>query len=244
MKERLTYAVLLALFASFFAAPIGAAEARKERSLGTFGAWHALAYDEGIQTVCYMVTAKIVKSTDKKKNRKSYLMVTHRPIEASSDVFSYGAGEALDSKHDVTLQIGKDAFDLFSVKETAWARDPMTDHKIATAIRSSSVAQISAIPARGRATTIADKFSLTGALSAYRAINKACGLPDIVLVKKELTKKSEVKKTETKKAAAKKPEAKKPALKKAAAQKTGAKIPELKKTTAVKTTATKKKTAR
>ena len=234
MKRRLIYAVVIAVLAGGLVAPADATEARKEKNLGTFGAWHALAYDEGSQTVCYMVTAKIASPVGKIAGRKSYLMITHRPIEASSDVFSYGAGGELDSKHDVTLRIGKDDFSLFSVKETAWARDPITDHKIAAALRSSPAAQVTAIPAQSRVTTIVDKFALTGALPAYRAINKACGLPDVVLVKKEATKKAVVKKTEIKK-----PVAKAPVIKKKSIQKSTTQIPGLKKATAAKTTVTK-----
>jgi len=244
MNRRLLYISLLAVLAGGLVVPAGAAEVRKERNLGTFGVWHALAYDEGSQTVCYMVTAKAVATKGKGAGRKSYLMITHRPIEASSDVFSYGAGEPLDSKHDVTLRIAKEDFELFSVKETAWARDPLTDHKIAAAIRNSPAAQITAIPAQSRVTTIADKFSLTGALSAYRAINKACGLPDVVPVKKEAVKKAAVKKTEVKKAAPHKPAAKTPAIKNKIVQKPVAQIPGLKKASVAKTTATKAKTTK
>jgi hypothetical protein len=150
----------------------------KDTDLGSFGVWRAYAYEEGGQNVCYMVTTKEIKAKGKQP-RIRYLMVTHRPVEGSADVFSYGAGVALDTKHGVTARLGKDSYDLFSARDTAWARDAMTDHKIAAAIRKNSEAHIVSIPSQSRASSLSDRFSLTGAHQAYNAINRACGIPEV-----------------------------------------------------------------
>ena len=157
-----------------------AVAALKERALGTFGAWHAYVYNEGGQTVCYMVTTKLIKPTDARKRADPYLMITHRPIEASTDVVSYGAGLRLDSWRDVTIRIDQSRFDLFSVRDTAWTRDAQTDHRLAAAIRSARLARITGFPGKKGAKKITDQFNLSGAAAAYRAIGRACGLlPDI-----------------------------------------------------------------
>ncbi len=176
----------------------------KEKELGTFGVWRAYSSEEGGQNVCYMTTMKVLG--EGKNQRVRYLMITHRPTEGSSDVFSFGAGVQLDSKHGASLKIGKETFDLFSARDTAWAREAMTDHKIASALRTAKLASVSAIAAQGKAPTFTEQFSLTGAPQAYSAITKACGLPDPEIkaeVKKAATKKLEVKKAETKKTEAK-----------------------------------------
>lgn len=192
MKIWILFAVLgTALPSSAFAI-----EKSKEKDLGGFGVWRAYQRDEGGQTVCYMVTAKMPPASgvssnakgSKKKVRTPYVMITHRPVEASSDVFSYGAGAMLDTKHSVTLRIGKEGFDLFAVRDTAWARDALTDHKIAKAVRGSAVAQVSGILSENQAASFNDKFSLNGALEAYRAIGKACGLADVGEKKKSTVK--------------------------------------------------------
>ena len=149
----------------------------KEKNLGTFGAWKAYAYDEGGQTVCYMVTTKAMKSGNILRRAPAYLMITHRPIEASTDVVSYDAGTLLASSRGVKMHIGQASFDFFSVHNTAWARDALVDHKIAAAIQHTATAQITAFPAKKGATPIKDVFDLTGAEPAYHAIGKACGLP-------------------------------------------------------------------
>ncbi len=204
----LRYAGLIAVLTLMAVMPAGAASAGKEKDLGSFGAWRTYTYDEGGQTVCYMVTAKTLKSTALKKRAGPYLMVTHRPVEASTDVVSYGSGVLLDSKHGVNVRVGKASFDLFSVRDTAWARDALTDHKLVAALRDATSAQVLSIPALHSVTGINDQFDLTGALSAYRAINKACGLPDVE------PKKSVIKKTVVKKGGVQKPTVKRPAVKK------------------------------
>ena len=150
----------------------------KEKTLGSFGAWRAYSYDEGGQTVCYMVTTKTLKSSGPKKRATPYLMITHRPVEASTDVVSYGAGTLIDSRRGIKLHVGKTIFDLFSVRDTAWARDSLTDHKLATALRNAPKTQATGFPDKKGISAINDLFDLTGAPLAYHAISKACGLPD------------------------------------------------------------------
>jgi|GEM_PF-259784 hypothetical protein len=219
------YAILFGVLATVLSAPVDAAPSPKEKDLGTFGSWRAYAYDEGGQTVCYMVTTKTVQTKGPAKRTAPYLMITHRPVEASTDVFSYGAGALLDAKHGVKLEVGKTDFDLFSVRDTAWSRDALTDHKVAAALRNSARAQVVGISSQNRITPINDVFDLTGALQAYRVINKACGLADVespqpiakkaaaqkpVATKKPTPRKSAVKKTSAKKKAAKHLPAQKP----------------------------------
>ncbi|MGB9151808.1 MAG: invasion associated locus B family protein [Alphaproteobacteria bacterium] len=170
--------ILLAMLVASCAVPAFAASAMREKTLGTFGAWRAYTYNEGGQTVCYMVTTKVVTSTGPKKRATPYLMITHRPIEASTDVVSFGAGMRIDSKHGVAIHIGKSLFELFSVHDTAWARDARTDHKLAAAIKNTPTARIISFPEKKDTKEVVDQFDLSGSPAAYHAIGKACGLPD------------------------------------------------------------------
>jgi hypothetical protein len=173
----------------FAAVPSKNINSSKEKSLGHFGAWNAYAYQEGGQTVCYMVTTKTTKATVLKSRATPYLMITHRPVEASTDVISYGAGTLIDSKRSIKLNVGKEHFSLFSVRDTAWSRDSLTDHKIAAAIRNVSLAQVSGYSFRKKDPALVDRFDLTGAQDAYQAIGKACGLITETPKKPALSKK-------------------------------------------------------
>ncbi len=147
----------------------------KEKSLGSFGPWRAYVSTEGGQTVCYMVTTQRIKPSAVKKRGTPYVMITHRPIEASTDVISYGAGALMNSRKPVRLITGKNIFELFSVRDTAWARDALTDHKIVAQIKNFPTLKLSGFTAKKPAAII-DIFDVAQAQSAYRAIGKACGL--------------------------------------------------------------------
>jgi hypothetical protein len=149
----------------------------------SFGVWNAYANNEGGQLVCYMVTTNAVKSIGPAKRTTPYLMITHRPTEASRDVISYGGGAMLNAKRGVRLHVGKDIFDLFSVRDTAWARDALTDHKIAAALRKTATVTLTAFADKKGHQPIKDNFALTGTDAAYRAIGKACGSPEPALQK-------------------------------------------------------------
>ncbi len=171
------YFLAVAFFLLAIAVPTYASEKTKtkDKDLGSFGTWHAYAYEEGGQLVCYMMTSKSIKTPKSPKKRTAYLMITHRPIEASIDVFSYSAGLPLDPNRKINVKIGVKTFELFSARDTAWARDTLTDHKIGEALRLSSEAQTMGFSTKR--TRVSDRFSLSGSMAAYRAINKACGLP-------------------------------------------------------------------
>ena len=178
----------------------------KETALGSFGVWKAYAEAQGGQTVCYMVTGKTVASTGPAKRSPPYVMITHRPIEGSTDVVSYGAGALLNTRRGVQAMIGKARFDLFAARDTAWARDALTDHRLAAALRNAPRVQFKATSAHAK--PIHDVFDLTGAPAAYRAISKACGLPEdkkrLQPIQTKKARKAVAKKTVTHKSAVKK----------------------------------------
>jgi hypothetical protein len=111
----------------------------------------------------------------KLKRGPAYVMITHRPGENNKDVVSYSAGYNFRPATDVTIAIGKESFDLFTSKDTAWSRDSKTDHMLATAIRNSLSMKVSATPAQTNMKNMTDTLDLKGAAAAYQAIGKACG---------------------------------------------------------------------
>jgi hypothetical protein len=148
-----------------------------QKLLGVFGVWRAYTYKDGDQPVCYMVkTAGFPKIITNKKFARgaAYLMITHRPGENSKDVVNYTAGYNFKPASDVTIHAGKDDFDLFTQKDTAWSRDTKTDHALSAAIRHNSFIKIIGLPAQ-KVSPVTDTLDMKGAAEAYQAIGKACG---------------------------------------------------------------------
>jgi Invasion associated locus B (IalB) protein len=167
---------LLALLLVSTALPAQAKATDPQRPLGTFGNWHTFAFAEHDQQVCYMALVKTPPVNKKFKRSVIRLMITHRPAEGSKDVISYSPGYMFKPESTVTVRAGGKTFDLFTTKDTAWARDAMTDHAIAMAIHGGKGMTLAGAPLQKGIPTVTDTLDLKGAPEAYRAIGKACGL--------------------------------------------------------------------
>jgi hypothetical protein len=172
---RLVTAIFLCLF--LCTTSVWAQQNSAQKSLGSFGTWQAFSYKENDSPVCYMVKAAKFPTPKNAKLKRgaTYLMITHRPGENNKDVVSYAAGYNFRPSTDVDIVIGKDSFNLFTNKDTAWSRDPKTDHALATAIRNNLSMKISAVPAQANMNKLTDSLDITGSAAAYQAIGKACG---------------------------------------------------------------------
>ena len=166
--------LFLALLVAMPALAKTAGEAPKP--LGTFGNWHAFAYTEHDQQVCYMALTKNAVPNKKFKRSEARLMITHRPAEGSKDVISYTPGYLFRPESTVTVRVGTKTFDLFTAKDTAWARDAATDRAISKAVQSSKGMTLTGAPTQRGVAAVTDTLDLKGADIAYRAIGKACGV--------------------------------------------------------------------
>lgn len=166
--------------------------------LGAFGGWQSFSLEEDGHPVCYMTLTvkpaassvatpkseakKETKNTAKKKAATKTptrgpitLMITHRPAENSTDVVSYNAGIKLRPASSADIKIdGKQSFNLFTQNDTAWSRDPATDHALTQAIRAGY--NLTFVGTSARSSRVTDQISLKGSSAAYRAISVACGL--------------------------------------------------------------------
>ncbi len=150
-----------------------------QKLLGAFGNWRALSYEEKGSRVCYMtMTGKTAKIKNFSRS-DARLIITHRPDEGSRDVVSFAAGYNFKPVSDAHAHIGKEDFNLFTANDTAWARDAATDRKLAAAIRHGTTLTLTGTPSSKKIRKdVTDTLNLSGALSAYNAISKACGYPE------------------------------------------------------------------
>ncbi len=166
MIRALSFLVFMLLF--------GLVHAAEPKNMGEFGDWIAYLYTEDNNKVCYMVSKPKKQEGDYAKRGDVFVLITHRPAEKSTNVFSFVAGYPYKTDSDVSVNIGQQNFKLFTQNETAWAADAATDNRLATAIRSGSSMVVKGVSAKGTLTT--DTFGLKGSSAAHAAISKECGI--------------------------------------------------------------------
>lgn len=148
--------------------------AASPKSLGTFSNWQAFQYNETSGMVCFL-SVKPDKSEGKYTRRDPvYLMVTHRPSEASNNVVSFIAGYTYKSGSEVKMTVDGQSFSLLGQDDTAWTSDDATDKRLVDAIKRGNKLIVEGHSSRGTLTK--DSFSLRGSGSALQTIDKACGL--------------------------------------------------------------------
>jgi invasion protein IalB len=148
--------------------------ADEPKLLSTHGDWTAYSFKEGSNTVCYMASSPKKSEGAYKKRDQVFALITHRPAENTTNVFSYIAGYSYKPGSDVDLTIDGATYKLFTHKDMAWAKDAETDDKISDAMRKGSKMTVKGTSARGTDTT--DNFSLKGTGAAHDAIGKACNV--------------------------------------------------------------------
>ena len=168
--------VAIALAALFGPATLfgPAAQAQGIEPIGTFGDWSAFQFSEDGNPACYMSSQPTKASGDYTKRGDIFAIVTHRPAEKRIGEVSIIAGYSYKEDSAVQIAIGKQAFELFTQDDGAWARDTASDKKLIQAMKRGNRMVVKGTSSRGTATT--DTYSLKGFTKSYRAIGKACGL--------------------------------------------------------------------
>ena len=169
--------LLLALYLGFLAMilfTVLPAQASEPRLLETHGDWSAYSFTENGNKVCYMASEPKTAVGNYTSRGKIYALVTHRPAEKTTDVFSYITGYPYKEGSEVTINANGSTYKLFTQDDTAWAADAAADQSLSRAIRQGSKMVVKGTSKRGTLTT--DTFSLKGSGKAYQAISNACGV--------------------------------------------------------------------
>ena len=148
--------------------------AQEPDHLDTHRDWHTYTFQENGNLVCYMASKPTNEEGDYTQRGDVYLLVTHRPAEASRDVVSVITGYTYGPESEATVTIGDKLFELFTSENTAWARDSATDASMVTAMKAGSSMIVKGTSSRGTLTT--DTYSLLGFTAAYNEITRTCGL--------------------------------------------------------------------
>jgi hypothetical protein len=154
------------------AAQTAPAPAPEPKLLGEYKDWAAYTMVEPRGEICYAVSKPKKADPPKMKRGEAHLLVTHRPSEKQNNVVSVELGFPAAKDSSATVMIGKDKFDFFTDKQTAWTRDSDTDKAVVTAMARGSDFTAKAKPAAGGEAT--DSYSLAGFSDALAQIDKAC----------------------------------------------------------------------
>jgi len=150
------------------------AQAQGIETIGTFGDWSAYQFSEDGNPACYMSSEPTKAHGDYTKRGDIFAIVTHRPAEKRIGEVSIIAGYSYKKDSAVEIAIGKQAFELFTQDDGAWALDTASDKKLIQAMKRGNRMVVKGTSSRGTDTT--DTYSLIGFTKSYRAIGKACGL--------------------------------------------------------------------
>lgn len=141
--------------------------------LGEYNDWIAYYYNSPQGIVCYI--ASTPKKDEGKYTRRGdvYAVITHRPSEKSFDVINFVAGYDYKSGSKVVVKIGNQTIDeIFTDADKAWAINEKIDKELIDAMKKGQRMIVHGTSSKGNTTK--DTYSLSGFLSAYKAINSKC----------------------------------------------------------------------
>ena len=174
--KRIAALPVLVVFAVFavVAGTVATAVAESAKLLSSHGDWEAYLETEGGKKVCYIGSKPKKESGKYRKRGDTYVLITHRPAENSSNVVSISAGYTYQAASEVDVAIGDHKFRLFTDGDYAFAYDAKTDGDMVQAMVKG--AQMTVKGTSNRGTVTADVYSLKGFTAAYKAIGQACGV--------------------------------------------------------------------
>jgi hypothetical protein len=161
-------AIALVVFVASFAAPASA------KQIGAFKDWSAHSEGKGEAQTCWMYGEPVKDEGKYTKRGRIYMLVTHRPGEKVFNQVQFTAGYTFKTGSAVQVVIGAKTFELFTNRDTAWARSTEDDSKIVAAMRAGAQMIVTGQSSRGTKTT--DTYSLSGVSAAHNAIGKTCGV--------------------------------------------------------------------
>ena len=141
--------------------------------IGSERDWTAYRSDKGDQRTCFI-------SSEPKKSKGNYtsrgdvrIYVTHGPSPEVENEVSVKAGYDFKEQSSVVFIIDSKKFNLFTLKDRAWAESPQIDSKIVDSMKAGS--QLLVKGTSNRDTNTEDTYSLFGFTASLKLIDRACG---------------------------------------------------------------------
>ncbi len=162
--------LVLTLLAVFSLTSVAVAEETK--LLSTHKNWSAFTFMENGKKVCFMASQPSKSQGNYTKRGEVFALVKHRPGDNRFDDVSFVAVYTFKKNSDVTVNVKRKKYTLFTQADTAWTSDDATDKALVSAIKAGNTMTVKGVSTRGTNTT--DTYSLAGSTAAYEAISRAC----------------------------------------------------------------------
>lgn len=162
--------VLAVLVLSFGFA--GSALAQTPYSLGSYTDWNVWELDEGGQKICYIVSEPKKQAGTYTRRGKPAVLVTRRPTPNVTDEVSVQPGYTYLEGSSVDLNVGQNAFTLFTRGAHAWTKDETEDQALISVMKRGETLVVEGESSKN--TTSTDTYSLLGFTKAYNAMVAAC----------------------------------------------------------------------
>ncbi len=162
------------LAAALAAAPVVAQDSSNR--VNTETDWSVFVEDNPTQ--CWIVSApKSIRNTRDGREVAARrgdirLFVSYWPGEGKAAEVSATGGYPYAEGSTVTIEVGSEAFEMFTDGELAWAASPTDDERIVSAMKRGAEATVSG--QSGRGTRTADTFSLLGFTAAVADAEQRC----------------------------------------------------------------------
>lgn len=144
----------------------------KPLSVGKFGDWEVLN-TSCKDKICYTLAAPQKRLPEGKlKDAKANIFVSTRPSEGVRNEIAINLGYATKDNGAATADVDGNSFDLVTMKESAWLKNPAQEKEFVETMRHGSKLVVKASSAKGTSTT--DSYSLKGLSDALTRVQQEC----------------------------------------------------------------------
>jgi len=144
----------------------------KPFSVGKFGDWEVLN-TSCKDKICYTLGSPQKRQPEAKlKDAKANIFVSTRPSENVRNEIAINLGYATKENGAATADVDGNNFDLVTMKESAWLKNPAQEKEFVESMKHGSKLVVKASSAKGTSST--DTYSLKGLSDALARVQQEC----------------------------------------------------------------------
>ncbi|MEM6602424.1 MAG: invasion associated locus B family protein [Pseudomonadota bacterium] len=141
-------------------------------SLGVFHDWEAFFLEQDNEVLCW-ISSKGIYNNNEETAKQPIILTSMRPLQNIRDEISFFAGDTLDEKQKVKVNIDKKVFfELSPEGEWAWLRSKLNEGRFVVASRHGNILTTHFTNGSGKA--LKASFSLKGYTAAFEKTVEKC----------------------------------------------------------------------